>query len=75
MGSWFGPQYQAGFDLLVAPQNQWREDDTGHELRSGGLLRLEASHDRVSQSGLRTGGGVMAGGACGTIMKVASESS
>jgi hypothetical protein len=33
-----------------------------HVLRSDGLLRLEASHARVSQSSLKTGGGVMTGG-------------
>jgi hypothetical protein len=47
----------------------------GHALRYGGLLRLEASHHRVSQSGLKTGGGTMVGGACDTIAEVASKSS
>jgi hypothetical protein len=47
----------------------------GHVLRSSGLLRMEASWARVSQSSLKTGGGVMAGGAHGTIVKVVSESS
>jgi hypothetical protein len=47
----------------------------GHTSRSGGLLHLEASHARVFQSGLKTGGGAMMGGACGTIMEVASGSS
>jgi hypothetical protein len=32
---------------------------------------MEASQTRVSQSGLKTGGGAMAGGARGTIAKVA----
>jgi hypothetical protein len=36
--SWFGPQNQAGFDLSVAPQNQWREVGSGHASRSSGLL-------------------------------------
>jgi hypothetical protein len=43
----------------------------GHTLRSDGLLGLERSRSRVSQSGLKTGGGVTVGGACGTIMEVA----
>jgi hypothetical protein len=43
--------------------------------RSSGLLRVEAIPARVSQSGLKTGGGVTAGGARGTIAEVASESS
>jgi hypothetical protein len=30
----------------------------GHASRSSGLLRLEANRARVSQSGLKTGGGV-----------------
>jgi hypothetical protein len=47
----------------------------GHILRSSGLLHVEASLARVSQSSLKTGGGATMGGARGTIMKVASESS
>jgi hypothetical protein len=39
------------------------------------MLHLEASHARVFQSGLKTGGGAMAGGAHDTIMEVASGSS
>jgi hypothetical protein len=64
-----------GFGLSVAPQNRRREVDVGHVLRSSGLLDVEASLARVSQSGLKTGGGVTTGGARGTIMKVASEAS
>jgi hypothetical protein len=45
----------------------------GHALRSGSMLDMEASLARVSQSGLKTGGGVTMGGACGTIAEVASE--
>jgi hypothetical protein len=30
----------------------------GHASRSSGLLRVEASQARISQSGLKTGGGV-----------------
>jgi hypothetical protein len=73
--SWFGPQNQVGFGLLVAPQNQWREVGAGHASRSSGLLRVEASLSRVSQSGLKTGGATTTGGARGTITKVASEES
>jgi hypothetical protein len=36
---------------------------------------VEVSLVRISQSGLKTGGGVTAGGARGTIMEVASEAS
>jgi hypothetical protein len=73
--SWFGPQNHVGFGLSVAPQNQRREDSVGHTSRSSGLLHLEASHARVSQSGLKTGGGMTTGGARGTIMEVVSGSS
>jgi hypothetical protein len=47
----------------------------GHVLRSSRLLRVEASLARVSQSGLKTGGGATVGGARDTITEVASESS
>jgi hypothetical protein len=46
-----------------------------HTLRSSGLLRMEASLARVSQSGLKTGGVTTMGGARGTIVEVASEAS
>jgi hypothetical protein len=36
---------------------------------------VEASLVRVSESGLKTGGGTMMGGARGTIAEVASEAS
>jgi hypothetical protein len=36
--------------------------------RSGGLLRLEASRARISQSNLKIDGGSTTGGACGTIL-------
>jgi hypothetical protein len=45
----------------------------GHASRSSGLIHVEASLARVSQSGLKSGGGTTAGGACGTITEVASE--
>jgi hypothetical protein len=73
--SWFGPQNQEGFGLSVAPQNRRREINAEHALRSSGLLYVEASLDRVSQSGLKTGGSAMTGGARDTITEVASEAS
>jgi hypothetical protein len=73
--SWFGPQNQEGFGLSVAPQNRRREIDAEHALRSSGLLYVEASLDRVFQSGLKTGGGAMTGGARDTITEVTSEAS
>jgi hypothetical protein len=58
--SWFGPQNQAGYDLSVVPQNRWEdEDDVGHASRSSGLLHVEASRATVSQSDLKTDGGVV----------------
>jgi hypothetical protein len=72
---WFMPQNQVGFGFSVAPQNQRREVGAVHASRSSSLLRVEASLTRISQSGLKTGGGATAGGACGTIVKVASEAS
>jgi hypothetical protein len=47
----------------------------GHASRFGGFLRLEASHARVSQSGLKTGGGMTMGGARGIITEVVSSGS
>jgi hypothetical protein len=73
--SWFGPQNQADFSFSVALQNRRREDDMGPALRSGGLLHLETSHARVSQSGLKNDGGATTCSARGTIMEVASGSS
>jgi hypothetical protein len=48
-------------------------DGVGHMSRSSGLLHVESSLARVSQSDFKTGGGVTAGGAHGTITEVASE--
>jgi hypothetical protein len=45
----------------------------GHASRSSGLLHVEASLARVSQSGLKNGRDATAGGAHGTITEVASE--
>jgi hypothetical protein len=45
----------------------------GHASRSCDLLRLEASHARVSQSSLKTGGGTTTGGARDIIAKIASR--
>jgi hypothetical protein len=57
MVSWFVPQNQAGYGLSVMPQNRREDEDgMGHVSRSSGLLRVEASQARVSQSGLKTGG-------------------
>jgi hypothetical protein len=42
----------------------------GHTSRFSDLLRVEARWARVSQSDLKTGGGVTAGGARGTITEV-----
>jgi hypothetical protein len=50
-------------------------DGVGHASRPSGLLHVEASLATVFQYGLKTGGGAMAGGAHGTIMEVALESS
>jgi hypothetical protein len=71
--SWFGPQNKEGFSLSVAPQNRRREDGMGHVSRSGGLFHLDASHSRVFQSSLMTGGCVTTGGACGIIAEIASR--
>jgi hypothetical protein len=46
-----------------------------HASRSSGLLGVEASLARVSQSGMNTSGGAMTGGARDTIAEVASEAS
>jgi hypothetical protein len=43
--------------------------------RSSGLLRVEASLTKISQSGLKTDGGATVGGARGTIAEVVSEAS
>jgi hypothetical protein len=64
-----------GFGLPVAPQNRRREVGAGHVSRYRGLLRVEASLARVSQSGLKTGGGAMMSATHGTIAEVASEAS
>jgi hypothetical protein len=69
--SWFVPQNQTGHGLSVVPQNRCEDEDgVGHALRSSGLLHVEANRPRVSQYGLKTSGGVTAGGACGTIAEV-----
>jgi hypothetical protein len=73
--SWFVLQNQSCFGLSVAPQNRWRKVDVGHTSRSSGLLHVEASLARVSQSVLKTGGGAMTGGGHGIIVEVASEAS
>jgi hypothetical protein len=50
-------------------------DGLGYTSRSSGLLHVEASLGRISQSGLKIGGGVTVGGAHDTITEVASEAS
>jgi hypothetical protein len=47
----------------------------GHALRFSGLLHVEASLARVSQSDLKTSEDATMGGARGTIAEVASEAS
>jgi hypothetical protein len=64
-----------GFGLSITSQNRQREVGVGHASRSSGLLHKEASLARISQSGLKTGGGTTMGGARGTITEVASEAS
>jgi hypothetical protein len=59
--------------LSVASQNRRSEVDAGHALRCSDFLHVKASLARISQSDLKIGGGVMTGGACGTITEVASE--
>jgi hypothetical protein len=71
----FESQNQVSFVLSVAPQNRPMEVSAGHALRSISLLVIEASLARVSQSGLKTGGGATTGGARGTIAEVVSEAS
>jgi hypothetical protein len=66
-------QNQAGYDLLITLQNRREGDGVGHALRSSGLLHMEASRARVSQSGFKTDGGATAYDARGTIVKVALE--
>jgi hypothetical protein len=47
----------------------------GHASRSSGLLHVEISLARVSQSDPKTGGGTTAGGTRDIIVKVMSEAS
>jgi hypothetical protein len=47
--------------LSVAPQNRRDDKDSArHATRSSGLLRMEVSQTRVSQSSLKTSGGAVA---------------
>jgi hypothetical protein len=48
------------------------QNPAGHASRSSGLICVEATLARVSQSSLKTGGGAITGGARGTITEVAS---
>jgi hypothetical protein len=47
--SWFEFQNQVGYNLSAAPQNRRVGDNVRHASRSSGLLRVEASRDRISQ--------------------------
>jgi hypothetical protein len=47
----------------------------GHTTGSNGLLHIEASRGRVSQYGLKTGGGMTSSGAHGIITEVTSNGS
>jgi hypothetical protein len=60
---------------MVALQNRRREVSAGHASRSSSLLHVDASLARIFQSGLKTNGGAMTGGARGTITEVTSEAS
>jgi hypothetical protein len=82
----FGPQNRqfrfSDLDLKISttvswfrPQNRRKEFGVGHASRSSSLLSVEASLIRVFQSGLKTGGGAMMSGACGTVAEVASKGS
>jgi hypothetical protein len=73
MVSWFVPQNQVDYGLSVVPKNRQEGDGMRHASRSSGLLRVKASRISVSQSGLKTGGRVTAGGTYSTIMEVASS--
>jgi hypothetical protein len=53
------------------PQNRRSEVDAGHASRSNGLLQCKASLAMIFQSGLKTDGGAMTGGARGIIAEVA----
>ena len=73
--SWFGPQNQGerrfvGLSLKTERRMKkiWR-----HASTSGGLLRSEVCRARVSQFGLKTGGGAVADGARGIIMELLSR--
>jgi hypothetical protein len=69
------PQNHAGFGLSIVSQNRRMEVSVGHVSRFSGLLRVEGSLARVSQSGLKTDGGATMGGARDTIAEVVSETS
>jgi hypothetical protein len=73
--SYFGPQNKVGFGLSVVSQNRRREVGVGHASRFRSLFHVEASRDKVFQSGLKTSGGATAGGARDIITEVASEAS
>ena len=73
--SWFGPlnQGERRFVGLCLKTDGWMKTVRGHASTSGGLLRSEVSHARVSQFGLKTGGGVAADDAHGIIAEISSR--
>jgi hypothetical protein len=53
-------QNQAGYDLSVASQNRWEDEDGArYASRSSGLVRVEVSQVRIFQSDLKTVRSVM----------------
>jgi hypothetical protein len=83
----FGPQNHRDSLLVCAskPSGRWSVgwaskpmggcDGVRHKSRSSGLLHVEVNRGRVSQSGLKIGRGVKAGGSHGTIAEVALSGS
>jgi hypothetical protein len=69
------PRWFLGLDLKTKQASVYRLRHKTDGGRSSGLLHVEASLARVSQSGLKTGRGAMSGGARGTITEVALEAS
>jgi hypothetical protein len=66
----------SGLRFIGCAKNRWEDKDcAGHASRSSGFLHVEANQARFSQSSLKTGRGVMAGGARGTIAEVVQGSS
>jgi hypothetical protein len=68
------PRWFFGLGLKIKHASVCRPRHKTDASRSSGLLHLEASRARVSQSGLKTSEGATAGAARDTIMEVASGS-